>query len=62
MFSHRCDRGFETCRMWSLIVGWIVCNISKKYIAFVLKGQLLTLENEYICHIQEEQNPCSLCD
>jgi len=63
MFSHRCDWGFETCRMLSLIVGWIVFfYISKKYIAFVLKGQLLTLENEYICHIPKEQNPCSLCD
>jgi len=59
MFSQRCNGGFETCRMWSLVVGWMVCNISKKYIAFVLKGQVLTLENEYsyIPHIPKEQNP-----
>jgi hypothetical protein len=62
MFSHRCDGGFETCRMWSLIVGWMVCNVSKKNIVFVLKGQVLTPENECIPHILKDQNPWSLCD
>jgi hypothetical protein len=61
-FSHRCDQGLKSCRMWPLIGGWIVCNIWNKYIPFVPKGQVLTLENDYIPHIPKVHNPCSYCD